>query len=219
MVGFSSYPYTNSPLSEFERRARRFSFSFKNGRGCRPLHPTFADVVRFIAAGVVHCPTFAQPSVLVPIPRSGSSRVPFGRNASTWPASDLADEIAQHQSRHQNVQLIKRRMPVQRSSDGPRVSVREHVMSIAVHARRELLDARLVLIDDLLTKGTQAMACVVALRAAGYTGTIEAYFVHQTIAPKPSPLQRQSFLVHRIRWSEADLLASRDETGRWRSTL
>ena len=113
--------------------------------------------------------------------------------------------------------LLERKTRVRCSSDGPdRVTVREHIESIQVHDDSQHRSAPLVLIDDMLVKGTQTMASVIALRSAGYTGPIEAYFVHQTIAPNPVPLQRLLWLVHRIEWMEGDRLATRSEIGRWR---
>lgn len=189
----------------------------KNGRGGSPRRPTFADVVKFIVADVEGCPVFAAPSVLAPIPRSGSSRESFEPGACTWPTKELAGALAAS-SGHRARQLLERRTPVHRSSDGPgRVSVEEHLASLVAHVESELLGARLVLLDDLLVMGTQAVAGVVALRRAGYVGPIEAYFVHQAIAPNPKPSQRLPFLTHRITWQEGHWLARRTEVGRWRT--
>lgn len=116
-------------------------------------------------------------------------------------------------------ELLDRPTPVARSSDGPvRVSVVDHVASLRVHVDEELLTARLVLLDDLLVKGTQALACFLALRRAGYVGPIEAFFVHQAIAPNPTPEQQRPFLCHHITWREGDHLPDRIEVGFWRAS-
>ena len=91
---FSSFPYASAPTDEYEERAKHFCFCFKNGRGCPEKHPTFDDVVRFIVGGLANCPAFGEPSVLVPIPRSGNSRESFDRDACAWPALALATALA-----------------------------------------------------------------------------------------------------------------------------
>lgn len=83
---------------------------------------------------------------------------------------------------------------------------------------RQYCDAPLVLLDDMLVKGTQTMASVALLRRSGFTGPIQAYFVHQTIAPNPLPVQRLRWLTHRIWWAEGERLARRRELQRWRFT-
>jgi hypothetical protein len=204
------------PVTDFEIRSRSFSFSFKNGRGNPPNHRTFADVVARIVREAAPCPAFQERSVLVPIPRSGSSRESFDRDAVIWPTEPLAHAIAKS-SGHRVAHLIHRHRPVPRSSDGPqgRVSVMEHLASMRVSVEPALFEEPIVLLDDQLTKGTQSMACLRALRRAGYLGPIQAYFVHQTVAPRPNQEQRDPFLCHRITWVQGAPLAQRVEIGRW----
>ena len=96
------------------------------------------------------------------------------------------------------------------------VALARPIFEMPALTRVMLASAGEMIADDMLVKGTQTMASVIALRSAGYTGPIEAYFVHQTIAPNPVPLQRLLWLVHRIEWMEGDRLATRSEIGRWR---
>lgn len=216
LVAFSSFPYTNSPISEYEERARQFAFSFKNGRGCPPKHPAFADVVRFIVADIADCPAFAQPCIIVPVPRSGNSRKSFERGAPSWPCIHLAEALVSRDVRRV-FSLLERQTPVERSSDGSkRISVDEHLLSMKAVLRPDFLSSRLVLVDDLLTRGTQMIAALLTLRRAGYSGPIAAYCVHQTIAPAPLTEQRSPYLKHTISWHDGQFLASRADHGRWR---
>ena len=219
MAGFSSYPYATSPASKYEERAKRFNWAFKNGRGYdERKSPTFPDVVRGIVRGVDVCPAFSKPSVLVPIPRSGSSRVSFQPDACAWPVLELAQALVA--GGHRVELLLDRPVPIRRSSDGvDRVSVEEHATSVRTRIEPGLLAARIVLLDDLLVRGTQAIACMLALRRSGYTGVIESYFVHQSVAPHPTPDQRKPFLRHRLLWEEGQRLARRLEAGFWREQL
>lgn len=137
-----------------------------------------------------------------------------------WPVEALANALVGVGAGDHAVELLlDRPVPIRRSSDGPeRVSVDEHADSVRVQIADRMRDERVVLLDDLLVKGTQAMACMIALRRAGHTGPIEAYFVHQSIAPNPTDDQRQPFLEHRILWAEGQRLARRIEVGCWHRT-
>ncbi len=220
LVGFSSYPYAKSPTGDYETRAKDFSWAYKNGRGGNNWAPTFADVIHNIVRDLPTCPAFTTPSILVPIPRSGSSRDSFERDACTWPNRALAKALAGGPGGpdgHVMAELVDRAKAIRRSSDGPtRVPVKEHVASLRVQVVQNLLTSRIVLLDDVLVKGAQALACFIVLRRAGYIGPIEMYAVHQSIAPNPTDDQREPFLCHRITWNEDQPLPHRIEVGAWR---
>lgn len=214
---FSVYPYLKDPQEYVYVRAREFFYAFKNGRSYRPTDLSFEGVVKAIVHASRTCPVFARPAVLVPVPRSGSSRASFDRDACKHPSLALAQRFAVTLKGLQVHELIGRATPVPRASDTPvRVSVEQHRQSLDIAWRPELASARLVLIDDIVTKGTQLIASMLALRDAGYQGVIEAYCVSQTVAPGPTPNQLLPYLVHRIRWREGSALASRDDLEQWR---
>jgi hypothetical protein len=214
---YSVYPYLKDPQEYVYVRAREFFYAFKNGRSYRPTNMSFEEVVKAIAHASRTCPAFARPAVLVPVPRSGSSRASFDRDACRHPCLALAQRLAQSMKKLEVHELIGRSTPVPRASDTPvRVSVDQHRQSLTIAWRPELAGARLVLIDDIVTKGTQLIASMLALRDAGYQGVIEAYCVSQTVAPGPTENQLLPYLVHRIRWREGNALASRDDLDQWR---
>lgn len=215
---YSVYPYLKDPQEYVYVRAREFFYAFKNGRSYRPTALSFDDVVKAIVHASRRCPAFARPSVLVPVPRSGSSRASFDRDACRHPCLALAQRFALSIENLTVHELIGRSTPVPRASDTPdRVSVDQHRQSLTIAWRPELAGARLLLVDDIVTKGTQLMASMLALRHAGYHGAIEAFCVSQTVAPDPEENQRRPYLVHRIRWREGHALASRDDLDQWRA--
>jgi hypothetical protein len=217
LVAYSVYPYLKDPQEYVYVRAREFFYAFKNGRSYRPTDLSFEGVVEAIARASRRCPAFSQPAVLVPVPRSGSSRASFDRDACKHPCLALAQRLAEIGKDLAVHELIDRSTPVPRASDTPdRVSVDQHRQSLTITWRPELAGARLVLIDDIVTKGTQLMASMMALRQAGYQGVIEAFCVSQTVAPGPHENQLLPYLAHRIRWREGNALASRDDLQQWR---
>jgi hypothetical protein len=217
---YSAYPYSKDARDVY-RRARDFFYAFKNGRSYRPRDLSFDDVLVAIARAVERCPAFAEPAVLVPVPRSGSSRESFERDACKHPCLALARLLAERTPHLAVQELLARATAVPRASDTPeRVSVDQHCQSLrsrplAVAQPGPATD-RLVLVDDIVTKGTQLMACYLALRRAGHLGPIEAVCVSQTVAPDPGEEQLRPYLEHRIRWREGHALASRDDLGQWR---
>ena len=216
---YSHYPYAPKDDREVYKRDVSFLRAFKNGRryGYRDERLDFDGVVRKIAETARLCPAFSEPCFVVPVPRSGSSRESFQPDACEYPCAALAKALAATLSNVRVAELLSRVQPVTRASDTPgRVTIAQHLESLAVEMPAELAQAKLVLVDDIVTKGTQLAACVRALRQAGHKGPIEAFCVSQTVAPNPTGEQQLPFLRHHISWREGDDHARRVERGQWR---
>jgi len=223
--GYSSYPYTGKPESLLERRARQFFFSFKNGRsyewrGPPRKHLSFEQVLSAVARSALRSPPLqvasGLPLLLIPVPRSGNSRESFGQGAHEWPNLALAQQLAQLRPHFRVEQLLDRQSSVPCASDSKRrPTVGEHLDSLKVTLPQEFFDSRIVLIDDLITRGTQAIACMVALHEQGHRGPIEGYFVSQTIGPKAGPEDRKKHLIHELTWRPGANYPMRVEVGPW----
>lgn len=222
IVGYSVWPYTNThshePVHVLER-SRRYIYAFKNGRayrsGTRQIE--FEAIVADLVVRARDCPAFESQSLLVPIPRSGRSERSFDARAEEYPCRVLAEALARAlPGGHRVAEVFTRRRPLPPSSSaGRRHTLDEHARSLALD--RRALDARsIVLIDDLVTKGTQSMACAVMLREAGFTGTIAGFYVGQAVHWKQSILQQQPYLVHAIAYTEGDDYPRRTEESAWR---
>lgn len=94
------------------------------------------------------------------------------------------------------------------------MTIAEHVDSLAVTG--ELPGARIVLLDDLVTKGTQAAACVMVLRAAGFTGMVQGYFVSHTLHPNRQGRHWWFAQVHKVEWFDGQEYARNWGTGQWK---
>ena len=216
---YSYCPYAPKEPGNRHKHAVAFLRAFKNGRGYRftAWDRDFAQVVQIIVDRARECPAFGAPCIVVPVPRSGSSRKSFDPRASDLPCLPLARALADAIPGVQVAELLTRIREVPRASDTDgRVSVQTHLESLAVDLPRSLVGKRLVLLDDLLTKGTQLMACCLALQNAGHHGEIEAFCVAQTVAPSATPEQLEPYLIHHVRWRKGQKLASRDDRQQWR---
>lgn len=219
LSAYSLYPYTrDDELPEPWQRALSFFYAFKNGRSYTfaGRHKSFEEVLEIIANDARDCPAFSRPCVLVPVPRSGSSRESFAKGACEYPCLALATELTRIAGVRM-AELLTRVRPISRASDTRgRTSVDAHRESLQVTFDAELEFARLVLVDDLITRGTQLIACIMVLRQAGYQGGISAFCVSQTVAPSPRPEQLQPYLEHHVSLAEGRDLADREDVKQWR---
>lgn len=222
MTGYSVWPYTNEHSQEpfhILERSRQFFYAFKNGRhyryGDKALD--FDEIVTSLIKKAISCPVFDTTSLLVPVPRSGMSVRSFLQNAEGYPCRSLAQRLADTlPGGHRAVELFTRRSPLSPSSlAGRRPSLAEHISSLAIDVRA-IHDRPIVLIDDLVTKGTQSMACLVKLRQAGFVHAVSGFYVGQAVHWGPSILQQQPYLIHRIEYRSGDDYPRRSESTAWR---
>jgi hypothetical protein len=222
MTGYSVWPYTNEHSREpfhILERSRQFFYSFKNGRSYHyeDKNLDFEEIVASLVKKARSCPAFGEASLLVPIPRSGMSEPSFAPGAEEYPSRVLAQRLADAlPGGHRAVELFTRCLALPPSSlSGRRPSLSEHMGSLGIN--RQAIDARpIVLIDDLVTKGTQSMACLVKLRRAGLDHSVSGFYVAQVVHRGPSILQQQPYLVHRIEYRSGEDYPRRSESTAWR---
>lgn len=161
-------------------------------KACDPLWlPRYAgSVAELVLRGRQYTRLFAPKLVMVPVPRSAPSGL------QSWPAWQLATAL-------QSLGLggtvwagLQRRLPVQRSATalvGRRPTVHEHYESFAVTGELPTAPERIVLVDDVITRGRTLFAAAARMREALPSSDIRAFamvrtlgFVrrlHQVIAP------------------------------------
>ena len=121
---------------------------------------------------------FEGDPVLVPVP---SSRVTPADTQwdGEWPSHRLVAALLEHGVGSQAAHVIRRTTPMRsakmsRRNQEPRPTIAEHLETLEI--RGELPDGpRIVLVDDVLTRGTQFAACVELLRGAGYRGRVRGF--------------------------------------------
>lgn len=98
---------------------------------------------------------------MVPVPTSAVSKP-----GTVWPALEIAKALVAAGLGCEVVQMLGRRQPMRKSAYTPAAASlddEEHLESLSVHGSVAVGD-RLVLVDDLVTKGTTLFACAMALR-------------------------------------------------------
>lgn len=129
-------------------------------------------------------PTLLANRVVVPVPRCLRTA---DVSDDEWASLRLAIALAQAGAVMRVEKAVIREQTIEKSSDPkrttPRPTVREHVQSLAVAEGAASLPSRILLVDDVVTRGTTMIACAVALRDAGWRGEITAvavaYDVHR----------------------------------------
>lgn len=120
---------------------------------------------------------------IVPVPSSSVTPLPPKRK--TWPMYDLAVRLQAAGLARSAHPLLTRRTAVAKShaaGRNDRTSVLEHRDSLAVDATLLNPDLPITLLDDVLTYGTAAMGCLLALQQAGYEGDVRLLTATHTVA-------------------------------------
>lgn len=131
---------------------------------------------------------------LIPVPKSDASKTV---SDAKWASLRLAEAAASVGSNLRVERLIVRTSGIRKSSDpdahGPRPTVAEQVASLTLGSM-DGLPPGIVLVDDVVTKGTTMVACAKLLRDAGWSGEIDAMAVAYTRAPdEPDPGEWRGF--------------------------
>jgi predicted amidophosphoribosyltransferase len=120
---------------------------------------------------------FSGGAVLVPVPGSAASA------SAPWVAAQLAAALREVGLGHRLWTGLRRQVGVRKSATSPaagRPSVREHYESFAV-ARPAMPASRIVLIDDVITKGRTLLAAAARLQAELPHADIRAFALIRTL--------------------------------------
>ena len=120
---------------------------------------------------------------LVPIPSSDVTPEPVSR--ANWPMYDLAKQMEVEGLVAQASPSLLRRTVVPKAHSVPTVdkpSVLDHLDSLAIDFDALSMDAPLTLLDDVVSSGTTAMACLLALRNQGFEGEVRLLTATHTVS-------------------------------------
>ena len=217
LEAYSLFPYSsqhkNDPRHILERM-RKYVLAFKYGRGDEGSGRDFDEIVEDLARQAWACPAFDGLVQIVPVPPLD---LPRGgrRGEPTDPNWRLAQALALRIAGSRASRLWDRTAAVGWVEDRAPPTIAEHLASLAPTGAELPLVDRVVLVHDLITRGTEVFACAVALREAGYTGSIAAFVVAQATGRNPGDLQLESCLVHRIEGSPRSNYPNRHDDRVW----
>lgn len=124
---------------------------------------------------------FGAQVTLVPVPRSSPRRAGF-----LWPAERICQALLAEGLGHDIQRCLERTRPIQRAAMAPagqRPNPPDHHDSIQVHVpETQLRPTRLVLIDDVITRGSTFVGLYPGLQAAYPNATIHCFALVRTIS-------------------------------------
>lgn len=106
--------------------------------------------------------TFEVDATLVPVPRSKPQRA-----GSLWPARRIAEELLGRGLGRELLTLLERRVPIEKSAllrvGSMRPGPEDHIRTIAVVDALQVSSRRIVLVDDVVTRGATLLGCATLL--------------------------------------------------------
>ncbi|HEY8379969.1 MAG TPA: hypothetical protein VIK91_25940, partial [Nannocystis sp.] len=211
---YSLFPYSSKHKDDprhMLERMRKYVLAFKYGRGDEGTGRNFEAIVEDLARQGWICPALDGATVITPVPPLDPPRTRRGK-APPEPCWELAQALAGRIAGARAVRLFERVSSVGWVEDQAPPTLTDHVASL--RRTREALpgsDERVAVIADLVTRGTEVLGFVLALRAAGFTGPVAALVVAQATGKYPKPLQLSSFLRSRIVGKAGDTYPTRED--------
>lgn len=215
---YSLFPYSSQPKDDPKHlleRMRKYVLAFKYGRGDEGTRRSFAEIVDDLAGQAWACPALDGATVITPVPPPGPPRARRGE-APPEPCWALALALAGRVPGSRALRLFARAAAVGWAQDQAPPTLIEHVRSLRPtgEAMPGPGDA-VALVGDLVTRGTEVLGVVLALREAGFTGPVAAIVVAQATGKYPRPLQLRSFLHSRIVGAAGDAYPTREDIDVW----
>jgi len=175
--------YSQSASStQVAKQSREFCDKIKNSR-IKHIDHAISGLSRTQAAALL---PFFENATLLPIPRSS-----LYQTGSNWPSKTIADRLLANGFGKEVVPCIKRTTAVSRSAftanpnQRPTVAVHASSMSFPLPGGLVKPD-RILLIDDVITKGSTSLGCVDLIKKAMPEMEVNIFSIFRTVG-KPLP--------------------------------
>ncbi len=149
--------------------------------------------------------TFGRDVVLVPVPRSRPLKA-----GALWPAMRIAEELVRYGLAREVMRLLERREPIQKSAlqrtAKSRPAPHDHMRTIVVVGSLAVAATRIVLVDDVVTRGATFLGCAsllhrvlphVAISAFAAVRTMSGQEIESMFAPDTGVITYANGRLHR----------------------
>ena len=177
------YPSNRYATTPELRELQQLTYSLKGTGAPGTAEPRTKEFVALLQRSSTAKDFFPAGAALVPVPTSRVTTLPA--NTESWAGFRIARALYVAGLGSSVVTALRRSTEVassHRASPGSRPTVAEHVNSLVCDLTG--LEAKdVVLVDDVLTRGSTFAACLLRLRSAGYRGSVRAVACCYTAEP------------------------------------
>ena len=149
--------------------------------------------------------TFDAEAILVPVPRNKPRKA-----GALWPAMRIAEDLLRHGLGRDVRPLLERRAPIEKSAlrrvGSKRPTPEDHIRTIRVVDALQVSARRIVLVDDVVTRGATLLGCAsllvrllsgIEIRAFAAVRTMSGLEVDGMLAPVTGVITYANGRLHR----------------------
>ncbi len=187
-VAFASLlVYSPRGVTDASRRSKQVTIALKQNDRVQTRQWGSVTMAQYLAARLAQelpragFADWFDDAVLVPVPRSSPRR----SRTDLWPAREIATEMVEVGVGRSVLCLLERAVAVPKSaycSPGERPGPEQHQRSFALADGLPLGGGRIVLVDDVVTRGATLLGAALRLRAEGATATLSAFAAVRTMS-------------------------------------
>lgn len=208
LKAYALAPYYPQGAEETDAHVRfqRLVYALKDGRQWEDRSGRWRDPAEVIARYLarVGCPALSPDRVLVPMPRK--TVTPRRIRVSRWPALKLARALCDVGLAAGVSKAIRRAIDIRSARENPanRPTIAEHIASLELRPGRLPYpeEQAIVLVDDVVTRGTMLASAAQMIRSTGWHGGIHAFSAAWT--RRPGDGDGRLRVKMRIEWDEGD---------------